>query len=391
MRARSRIGALVVALVALLAACTSSTGEPPGPAPSTIDGSPAAAVTVKIAFVEDLAPEEAADRVAPAYQGARLAIDTATLRGGLPAEIELVAMDTGGDPASVAAEIAEDPAFVGVIGAPFLTGQAALGAVLDAAGVPTITLSTLGPDLSTNGWTTWRRAVAGQVDQARAIARYVEGLHGAAAGVCLLGDGSPVSVGLLNAVSRTIRAPVVLRSRLPVAEDGPEQAAARVETSRCGVVVWGGYAGRGALLRHQLVEVGLRDVPFVGGEGLKDERFPAVSGSAGIGTVASCSCVDLTTSTRFAAQRFIQDYQSDFGLPPGPYAVEAWDVARMFLQATAAGAITRERMAAALAAMGPFQGLAGRYAFRPDGELTRGSVAVHLFRDEGGRWLPLER
>jgi branched-chain amino acid transport system substrate-binding protein len=346
-------------------------------------------VEVRIAFVEDLAPEEAASRVAPAYQGARLAIDTATLTGRLPVQVEIVAMDTAGDPASVASEIAADPSFVGVIGAPFLTGQAVLGPLLDGAGVPTITLSTLGPDLSANGWTTWRRAVADQGEQAGTLAAYVDGLPASAPGVCLVGDGSPVSVSLLNAVSRTLGSTVDLRMRIPSAQDGPELVAAQVEAAGCGAVVWGGYASQGALLRHQLVEVGLRDVAFVGADGLKDETFPAVTGAAGNGTVAACPCVDLTTSTRFAAQRFIQDYQSDFGLPPGPYAAEAWDVARMYLDAIADGAATRAEVAAALAGTLPYQGLANRYAFRPDGELVPRSAAVHLFRDEGGRWLPL--
>ncbi|HZD80107.1 MAG TPA: branched-chain amino acid ABC transporter substrate-binding protein [Actinomycetota bacterium] len=391
MRSKRPLIAWLLALVVLAGACTTrAPARTPAPAPTTSDPSPAPSM-LKIAFIEDLAPEDAQTRTAPAYQGARLAVDTATLGERLPVPVEIVALDTKGDPstaADVVRTIVDDQSFVGAIGAPLLTGQASIGVAMDAAGLPMITLSTLGPDLSRNGWTGWRRAVAGQTREAAVLADHIDGMRRLGAGACLIGDGSPASIGLLHGVARAISTPVALRMRAAIERNGSDRVVAAIAAAGCGVVVWGGFGAEGAVLRQQLVEQGLRSVRFVGGEGLKDPTFLSVVGEAGAGTVVVCPCVDLTTSTRFAAQRFIQDYQSDFGLPPGPYAAEAWDVMRMFLQAIERGAATRSQVAAALSATSSFEGLADTYVFEPSGELVPSSAQVHVFRDEGGRWIP---
>jgi hypothetical protein len=61
----------------------------------------------------------------------------------------------------------------------------------------------------------------------------------------------------------------------------------------------------------------------------------------------------------------------------------------MIVSAIRAGAETRADVAGVVAGTNSFQGLAGVYGFMPDGELTSGSDAVHLYRDEGGRWIEL--
>ena len=122
---------------------------------------------------------------------------------------------------------------------------------------------------------------------------------------------------------------------------------------------------------------------------MKDPAYLSVSGRAGLGTVGACPCTDLSTSTDLASQRFIQDYQADFGLPPAAFSVEAWDAAGMFIRALRPGGTSRAEVLAALSEMDRYRGLAGTYVFQPDGELARGSARVHLYRDEGGRWIPL--
>jgi len=373
-------------------ACTGAAPTAPGPASGTSSPSPSPSGELRIAFIEDLSPDGAPERTAPAFQGAKLAIDEATLSGDLPVSVELVGLDTAGDretALALARQVADDPTYVAAIGAPFLTGQLTIGRILNPAGLPTITLSALGPRLAHNGWTTWRRAVASQDQQGRMLAAYVDGLRAAAHGVCLLGDGTEESVGLLGAVKAALRARVVLRANVSGSAEGSPAEIAAIQRASCGVVVWGGFSSEGALLRERMVQAGLRKVAFVGGDGLKDETYLSVAGSAGRGTVVACSCADLTIATDLPAQRFIQDYQSDFGLPPGAYAVEAYDVARLLLDAIRSGARTRSEVLTAVRDAPPFRGLGNVYAFRADGELTDPSAAVHLYRDEGSRWLPV--
>jgi len=348
-----------------------------------------------VAFLENLASDEAAARAAPAFQGAKLGFDTASLRDSLPVSVELVGLDTGGDAATAAAaarEIVEDPTFVGAIAAPSLTEreQSAAGNVLDPAGVPTITLSPLGPNLSKRGWTVWRRTVADVTIEGRTIAAFVDSVPSLRRGACALGDGSPGSRALLGAVVASTTSEVVLRWHTAAAEPGSLRVASAVSRARCGVVVWGGSSTLGALVRRALHEAGGRRIAFVGGDAMKDPAYLSVSGRAGLGTVAACPCADLSTSTDLAAQRFIQDYQADFGLPPGAFAAEAWDAAGMLVRAFRAGASSRSEVLASLRGKDRFRGLANTYVFEPTGELAPGAARVHLYRDQAGRWMPFQ-
>jgi branched-chain amino acid transport system substrate-binding protein len=388
MTARRAVIAIGLTGSLLLTACSGD----PAPPPSASASAAASTVSeVKIAFFEDLSADGTSARTAPAFQGAKLAVDAATTSGILPLSVSLVPFDTGGDPARLVdatRTVTDDPAFVAALGAPFLTGQVAIGGALDAAGVPMITLSTLGPDLAGYDWSTWRRAVATQAQEGSALGSYLDGLHIAADGVCLLGDGSPESVGLLGAVTRALTVGVALRAKVRPGGTASASVASSVDEAACGVVVWGGSSSDAALLRHSLLEVGVR-ATLAGGDAMKDSTYLSVAGPSGRGSIAVCACVDLSTSTDLAAQRFVQDYQSQFGLSPGPFAVEAWDVTRMLLRIVADGATTRGEMATALAAAPAFEGLANRYAFAADGELVPSSAVVRLYRDEGIRWIPI--
>jgi branched-chain amino acid transport system substrate-binding protein len=130
-------------------------------------------------------------------------------------------------------------------------------------------------------------------------------------------------------------------------------------------------------------------VVFVGSERIRDQGFLEAVGEAGEGALAICPCVDVSTSTDLAAQRFIQDYQSEFGLPPGPYAVEGWDAARMLVAAFREGAVERGPVSTALEVMTAFDGLAGTYRFGFGGDLTDAAASVRISRVEGGRWLEI--
>jgi branched-chain amino acid transport system substrate-binding protein len=378
--------AILASLAAATTACTGGAADDPTTAPTTLA---AALPDLTIAFVEDLSPDGAAQRVAPAFQGARLAVDAASLRGGSGAAVQIVPLDTEGTSGGVldvVDRIVQDPTVVAAIVAPQLAGQIALGDRLDAAGVPTISLSTLGPGLVDQGWTRWRRAVPDIDREARALVASIRGLVSTRR-TCLLGDGSAPSAALLRAVAEALTVRPALRLGLEDTDPDDPIVVAAIGQARCGSVVWGGTPAGGALLRLALDDAGLRAVRLFGGESLRDASFITTAGPRGRGTVAVCPCVDLSTSTDLRAQRFIQDYQSAFGVPPGPFAAEGWDVARMLLDAIASGAFDRASIGDALWRSTTFDGLARRYAFSSNGALLDPAAGVLVSRDEGVRWV----
>lgn len=381
MRTTTRWTAVALAAAGIMASCTrAGTSAAPGP----VSPSPQTPSRVRVAFVQDRSEDEAETAVAPAFQAASLAFASAALHGGA-FEVELVPFDTGGVPeraAEIASEIASDDSVVAAIGAPYLDGQAALGDAFDAAGVPWLSLSSRGTGLGERGWIAWRRLVADETEEGAALASLADLLPASRRGVCLLGDDSSASRGLTPAVLGSIGSDVVLRATWPAVG-----AASRVAEAGCGAVLWTGGALDGAELRLELVAAGMRDVAFAGGDAMKPDEYLDAVGRAGEGTVVVCPCVDLSTSTTLPARRFIQDYQAEYGVPPGPFAAEAWDAAGMLLDALRSGASTRPAMAAAIEGVSSFEGLAAAYGFTSGGELTSETATVRRYLDEGGRWI----
>jgi branched-chain amino acid transport system substrate-binding protein len=331
-----------------------------------------------VAFLQDLSPEGAPERTLPVLQAVDLAFRTGALDGERPLEVEVVPFDTEGSPetaAAIADEVATGEGFVAAIAAPDLSGQAALVDALSGAGVPLISLSGRGSVGAVRPGT-WVRLVAPVEDQARALAETVSNLRRAGSGVCLVAappDGTTFA--------RTVRRS--LPGDLEVTE--VEGAGAAAEAG-CGVAIWTGDAAGAAELATALAASSPEGPVLAGGPTLLDPVFLEEAGAAAEGAIAVCSCADLSTSLELAAQRFIQDFQSEHGSPPGPYAVEGWDAATLVIAALRAGEPADPDLAAWLATRAEVDGLGGPYPLAA-GELAEPGSLVRGFRVRGGRWL----
>ena len=132
-----------------------------------------------------------------------------------------------------------------------------------------------------------------------------------------------------------------------------------------------------------------RPLALVGSSSMKTDLYLSTTDGAGDGTIVTCACVDLGSSTRPEVRRFIHDFQSRYGSPPGVFGAEGWDAGGMLLATFRAGAQDRRTVAAALSTVDGYEGLANTYRFDQDGELEPGSAQVHVFRAEGVRWDPV--
>jgi branched-chain amino acid transport system substrate-binding protein len=367
-----------------LAACTD-----PG-ARAAADGSPSPPAVLKIAYLENLAPEGAFERVVPAFYGAKLALDQALASGDLPVTVEVVPQDIG-DPARMAevlAEDAADPTFIGAMVSPFWSEPRPVGERLSAAGIPTFSLSTVNPDAATS-WRSWYAAVAPLQDQAAKVAGWLGATKNARDGVCVATDGAGYGEAFAREVERMPSVHVVDRSTIPSMEAMPVSVMRGIRASGCGAMVYGGFGSDGGVIRIELDAAGLSHVHLVGSDSIQDHTFLELTGPSGDGTVASCSCVDLGASPSLSGQQFIHDYQSEYGTAPAAYAVEGWDVARMFASVIHSGARTRSSVAGAIASRDSFEGLAHPYAFTRSGALAPSARSVVLSEANGGRWLSI--
>lgn len=376
--------AALVVLATTAAACTRTTGQAATPSPSP--------VPVKVAFFEDLSVEGAAQLVTPSYLGLQLALAQATGRGRIPVVPEVVAMDTGGDPTTalqLADEVARDPSFVAAVIGPFWAEPGTVGTALARAGVPTLSLSGLGIAPSGREGESWRRMVAPLSREATSLASAVRGAPRSSSGICLAGDGSGYSGALDTLLGARLRRGAVAATVAVRTATDLERAITRIDRSGCGVVAWTGYSAGATVLRTGLTEAGLSQVTLLGSAAAKADGYLATTAGAGDGTIVTCACVDLGFSTRPGAQRFIHDFQSEFGSPPGVFAAEGWDVGGMLVAAFDRGASTRGAVAAEIGQASSYRGLAGIYRFAADGELATRSQRIRAFRAEGLRWVPV--
>lgn len=383
---RLRQSAPLALVAALLAACQTAApattrGSPTSETPAPSTAPPAPPDEVKIAFLEQPIDGAIDVRSLPPYQGAELALALEALTVRVPVDAELVPVEVGEDPAAVT-EVVGDPAFVAAIVAPNVRDAAAVEALVPR-GIPVVSLSPHVGAPPDSPPAIWRRLVPRMAEQAIALAAHVDAFRPARSGVCVFEDRASAA-GLTGPLTGALEREVVAASELSPAAIADEVAAAG-----CRVVVWDGDGASASEVALDLASADLRRVTLLGGDLLRYPDFIALAGRAAEGTVSSCGCADLSTSTDVAAQRFIQDYQSQFGVPPGPYAVEAWDAARLVLQALREGGTSREGIRAWLAGTGSFEGLGSSYAFDGSGELADPSLAVRLAEVRGGRWIPL--
>ena len=357
------------------------------------EGEPA----MKIAFFQNLSVPDSLDLVSPSF----LAFATVMQRQVVEAKgiaVEVVQLDTGGDAATaveMAREVAADPSFGLAVIAPFWKEPPEVARILAEAAVPTMSLS---PE-SASPWLSalsppgdpaelWRRFVPDRGTQAVLLGGVARrsSTDDATQPVCLVGDGSQYSAELATGIEAALGP---LSSTLIDGDDANE-AAHEVASSGCGVVVWTGFPPGARDLAEAMREADPATARTIdlAGDALK-AVMPLMS-AGGEGVVVEsvvCPCADVSVGTDLESRTFVNAYQSEHGLAPGVYAVEAWDAATIVAEALASGGSTRAGMRAAFRAITSYDRVAQIYTFDLEGEPI--GARAGLFTAAGTRWMPL--
>ena len=363
-----------------LAACAPS---------STQTGDP----TVKMAFFQDLSMSDSLDLVSPSF----LAFDTVVRRELAPTGIgfELVEFDTAGDPeaaAEMARAVAADPDFVLAVIAPFWSEPLEVSSILAEAGVPTLSLS---PE-SASPWSSttppegdaaelWRRFVPDRIAETELLGETAAAASGESSQpVCLVTDGSGHASAMASAVDTALA-----HATLVIEGTDPLGAAATVGSADCALVVHTGFpqAARDfhAAMRGSDPSTG-RTIDLAGAALKTIVPLLSDGGSAPVVRAVACACADVSLATDLASRTFVNAYQSEHGLAPGVYAVEAWDAGTVVAEALRSGVSTRADMRERLRPITSVEGLAETYIFDVDGERVDARAA--MYTAAGTRWIP---
>ncbi|MET8164566.1 bifunctional serine/threonine-protein kinase/ABC transporter substrate-binding protein [Streptomyces sp. NPDC005329] len=314
-------------------------------------------------------------------RGLRLAVAEFNARGDAPFTVKVRAVDDKGDPATsarLAAELADDPAVLAVIGPTTdATAQAAL-TKYDAGLVPVIAVSPGSVSLVIQGF---RSFLLGRLPDS-VLAVYMSNyLRGKARSrkVGLVVDrpagnygtdlGTSLSTQFSNAQLPSVPEVVsAMRHDFGTAVDAVLSAGADS-------VFFAGLPDRGALIAATLRERSFRGAR-VSGPALLDGRFLTGAQEAAEGWVMVAPVIDPTRKPE--AAKFAAAYRARFKEAPPRYAAEAYDVTGMLLKALSglsAKKRTRENLLETVRT-GKYDGITKAFAFEQTGDMARTGLMV---------------
>jgi branched-chain amino acid transport system substrate-binding protein len=153
------------------------------------------------------------------------------------------------------------------------------------------------------------------------------------------------------------------------------------------IVFFGGTTSSGGgLLRRQMSDVGMKNVPFVGGDGIADEEFVTTAGPVANDTYFTVAAPDVATDPH--AKDFRAAYDERWKAPAGPYSANAYTATDVLIAAigeatrAANGRLpTRESVRSFVAATRGFASPIGVIGFDRNGDITENTLSLYQIRD----------
>lgn len=343
--------------------------------------------TVKLGFIGDLTGANS-NLVTSSNEAAQLAVKRANEAGDLDVTLELVSLDNkdgGPDPApALAQRLISDAAVLGVIG-PAFSGETAVASPLFAeAGLTNISQSATNPDLTTNGWRTFFRALATDAVQGGQTGPLIVDVLGCER-VAVVNDRSEYGAGLAEAVAASVEeagGEVVLNEGVEPTTDYTSVIDS-VLASDAEVLYYSGYVAQAPLVAKQYRDKGGEGI-FMGGDGDKGADLITEGAEAVEGAVLTCPCLDPNASDDPKSQEFAEAYQEEYGKAVDIYGAEGWDVAQIFIAAIRAGGAnpTRASVLEYVTNLSDYEGLTKTFNWTPEHEVEEGEITyVYVVRD----------
>ncbi len=300
----------------------SNAADPAGDGKATCSG-----VTIAYAGAESGANAQLGVNI---YNGVQVAINKHNAANP-GCQVAFKKFDTVGDPASapgVVTQVVGTKDIIGVVGLPFSGESKATGGIFQSAGLVHITPSATNPSLTTNGWTTFFRALGNDAVQGPAAAKFMTGKLKAKK-VCVIQDDSDYGIGLatttLNALGGA--ADSACADKVTTGQKDFSSTVSKVMAAKPDAVFYSGYYAEGAPFDQQLVNKGYNGI-FLGPDGVKDPAFIKQAGSASGNAYFTCPCVPGELIPSFA-----KDYAAvSGGAAPGTYSLEGYDAATVLLK-----------------------------------------------------------
>jgi branched-chain amino acid transport system substrate-binding protein len=155
------------------------------------------------------------------------------------------------------------------------------------------------------------------------------------------------------------------------------------------VVFYGGTTSTGGgLVRKQMGDAGLGNIPYLGGDGISDDEFEKVAGDSANGAYMTTAAPDAAKLP--TAKTFVQAYKARFNSDVGPYSANAYTAAKIEIAAiekaindNGGKMPTRADVLKNVAATKSFDSPIGKIGFDANGDTT--APILTLFKVQGGK------
>jgi branched-chain amino acid transport system substrate-binding protein len=330
----------------------------------------------------------------------QLAIEQANAAKELPYTLKFVqADDQGGADGSppAARKLTGDDNVIAAVGPSFSGASNAAGKIYADAGLLMATPSATLPDLTSHGFTTFYRGIADDNSQGPPDADYIVKVAGKKK-IYLIDDTTDYGKGL--AASFKAELPKAGGS-LAGSDSAPQTSgcvqgatgstsqypseASKVKNSGADAVFYAGYDCDFALLTKALRNAGYNG-QLMSGDGSKSETYLKNGKPANEGALLSCQCSDIESNPKGAD--FVKAYTDKFGVAPGTYSAEAYDVTNAIISVLKGlgDHPTRDAVVKGYAAV-DYQGLTKEIKFGSDHNLTTQTAYLYQVKNGAFKYL----
>ena len=321
--------------------------------------------------------------------GVRLAVEDLNAQGlvigGKKIKFELAAEDDGGDPrqATAVAQKMCDQKVAGLVGHLQSGTSIPAASVYSKCDLPNITASASNPDLTKPGYKTTFRLIANDNALGAALAVYAADTL-KLKNVAVIDDRTAYGQGVANVFKATAKQ----KGMNVVAEEFTNDKATdfmailtSIKNKKPDAIFYGGLDAQAGPMLRQLVQLGLGNVKFFGGDALCTEKLPELAGKSPALLNVTCATGGASVDKMQGGAEWKKRYDAKF---PGQfqiYSPYAYDAAMVLADAMKRANSVDPRVYTPFIGKTQFKGVTANIAFTPKGELTAPAVTLYTYKD----------
>jgi len=347
--------------------------------------------TVKIAYIGPITGPSAAMGLG-LRNSVELAVNQANESGELPVNLEFLALDDAGDPATAvnaANKAASDPDVIAVV-AHFNSGCAlATKDVFHKYGLPAIIAAAINDKITQDGYEEITRVITTsrlQNEYAGEVAANQFGIKKVAVIHDQTDYGKTNAEQFMNK-AKEYGVEVLSFDGISVGQQDFSALLTKIKSEQPEMIFFGGLATEAALIKRQMEEIKIPAL-FMSDSGIHSKTFLEIAGELGEGTL--CHGLIRPIDQLPKGQEFIKAYEAagfkEYYESYGPLAYDAAGIIVDALKRTEA--MDRSSVAKAIRETKDFDGVLGKTSFDEEGQSTVNSVVTYVVQD--GEWVTLE-